>query len=312
MAKQAPLWTDAEIELLKKHYPVHGSTSAMRHLPGRTALAINTKARLLGIKCAIKGAWKEAELALLREYWPQGGFLAVAPHLPGRTKPAMNNMALRLGVKAPDPSACRGALSKRYPQNDAIDEAIRVAYQGRKSVKALAFKLGRPEGWIKFRALNLGVSIARKRNPPWTEAELNLVWESAGRSLGTIQKSLARQGYQRSQHAIKTILHKRDIDTTPDNYTAAEFSRLMGVCEHVVMGWIQKGWLKARKYHRLAVERTTPGKFWITPLNAREFIVSSVAHINFGKCDKYWLVDLLDGKYNNRAAKDADGAQEAA
>lgn len=309
MPNKAPRWTDTEIELLKKYYPAQGSTSARRHLPGRTQPAINTKAKLLGLKCPIRGAWSEEEIALLREYWPQGGFLAVAPHLPGRTRPATNNMALRLGIRAPMPVGCRGEASRHYLQDDSVDAAIVAAYQARKSVKALAFKLGRPEGWVKYRALNLGVRIARQRNPAWTDEELNILWERGGRSLATIQKSLARQGYQRSQHAIKTILHKRGIDTTPDNYTASEFSRLMGVCDHVVIGWIQKGWLKARKYQRLAIDNVAPGRFWITPSAARAFIIESVAHINLGKCDKYWLVDLLDGKYNGNAVK---GNQEAA
>lgn len=292
------LWTEEEIERLRKYYASGGTAEAIMHLPGRTAQAIKTKARMLGIRGPAKGDWSDTEIAALKEYWPQGGFLAASLHIPGRTKASLSNMALRLGVRAPDPCACRGEASRHYPQDDTVDEAIRAAYSARKSIKQLAFKIGRPEGWVKYRALNLGVRIARKRSPLWTEEELNIVWERGGRSLATIQKSLSRQGYKRTQHAIKTILHKRGIDTTPDSYTAAEFSRLMGVCDHVVIGWIQKGWVRARKYHRLAVEPTEPGKYWITPSAAREFIISSVAHVNIGKCDKYWLVDLLDGKYN--------------
>jgi len=308
MAKKAPNWTAAEIELLRKYYSVEGSDAVMQHLPGRTKSAIRTKVKLMKLKCAIRSAWSDVEIDILREYWPQGGFMAVSPHLPFRTKPAINNMALRLGVKAPSPCACRGALSKRYPQDDSIDEAIVAAYRNRKSVKALAFRLGRPEGWIKYRALNLGVRIAKKRNPSWTEEEIEIVWEGSGRSLSTIQKLLSRKGYKRSQHAIKTILHKRGIDTTPDNYTASEFARLMGVCEHVVTGWIQKGWLKARKSHRMVVDPTEPLKFWITPSAAREFITESVANINLGKVDKYWFVDLLDGKYTGRTVKQKEVA----
>ena len=305
-------WTEDEKNILRKHYPKGGVKKARRWLPGRADGAIKAQADYLGIKIIGFGAWTESEKELFKEHYPQGGFLAATQYLPGRTKASMHNMAINLGVSAPLPVACRGAETHYYPQDDAIDEAICTAYRDGKNVKALGVKLDRPEGWVKHRALNLGVRIARTRNDVWTEEELNILWERGGRSLATIQKSLSRQGYKRSQHAIKTALHKRDIDTTPDNYTASEFSRLMGVSDHMVIGWINKGWLKARKYHRLSVASTAPGKFWITPLNAREFLVESVAHINLGKCDKYWLVDLLDGKYNNRAVKDANDDQRVA
>lgn len=42
---QMNLWTTDEIEVIRQHYPSGGATECMKLLPGRTALAIQSKAK---------------------------------------------------------------------------------------------------------------------------------------------------------------------------------------------------------------------------------------------------------------------------
>jgi hypothetical protein len=49
-ARAAPLWTDAEVTLLREHYPAGRITRLLQLLPGRSLSAIQTKAHALGLR----------------------------------------------------------------------------------------------------------------------------------------------------------------------------------------------------------------------------------------------------------------------
>lgn len=93
-------WTRAEIALLKRHYPEHGS-AICKYLPKRTIVAIQEKARLLKIRVRynyVSGAWNESETHQLEKSLSQGGYLDAAKELPGRTLTAIQAKANTLGL----------------------------------------------------------------------------------------------------------------------------------------------------------------------------------------------------------------------
>ncbi len=108
-------WTDEEIEILKKWYPIEGGNVEKR-LNGRTRGTINTIAHRLGIKAPDK-SWTEDEIDILKRYYPVEG-KRVKSRLEGRTKETIQSMASRLGIKMYSTWTSEEiyALKKYYPK----------------------------------------------------------------------------------------------------------------------------------------------------------------------------------------------------
>ncbi len=90
-------WTDREIEILCRYYPIEGALVAQEHLPGRTTEAICVKAAKLHI---IK-PWTEEEMKILAEYYPTEG-KDVVKRLPDRTSKQCTDMAKFRGYDKKD------------------------------------------------------------------------------------------------------------------------------------------------------------------------------------------------------------------
>ena len=89
-------WTEEEIEILKKWYPIEGYKVADR-LKGRTRSAAQTQARRLGLKPP-NDLWTEEENDVLRKYYLSEKS-EVIHRLNGRTKKAIIEQARRLGLR---------------------------------------------------------------------------------------------------------------------------------------------------------------------------------------------------------------------
>ena len=85
-------WTEEEIEILKKWYPIEG-LGVMNRLENRTKAAILFKVHQLRIRNSDK--WSEEEIEILRKYYPLEG-LKVVNRLNGRTKTAVRGFAAKL------------------------------------------------------------------------------------------------------------------------------------------------------------------------------------------------------------------------
>lgn len=48
--KRGDMWTSEEIELIRKYYPIGGSHAVKEHLTQRTVTAIQSRAKLLGLR----------------------------------------------------------------------------------------------------------------------------------------------------------------------------------------------------------------------------------------------------------------------
>lgn len=88
-------WSQAEDDILRKHYPTEGICVAAR-LPGRTRKAALQRSQELGIR----KAWTFAEDAILKAYYPiEDG--SVVSRLAGRTQDDCQQRAKELGLRAP-------------------------------------------------------------------------------------------------------------------------------------------------------------------------------------------------------------------
>ena len=117
-------WTEEEIELLKKHYPIIGS-KVIKYLTNRTKDMIRFKANDLGIKffkSTNNQNFTLEEDELIKKYYPTEG-TKVAERLNNRTRDSVRARARRLNVYATDlvfPDFTNVVREKWTPEEDEI------------------------------------------------------------------------------------------------------------------------------------------------------------------------------------------------
>lgn len=242
--------------------------------------------------------WTTREIALLKEHYPSVGVSGCLPILPGREVGAIYQKAAGLGIPAPrTPDRPR----HRWTTTDHIDAAIQRVYEtkpDKNAVNQLARAVMRPRWWVSKRASTLGFVAPRFKEPPWSEAEKEILHANAYKGPSAIRRALARRGFKRSETAI--IVQRKRLGCfteDPNHYTATGLAGLFGVDAKTVTRWIEKGWLSAG---RRGTERTPlqgGDQWWIHRRDVRAFVIDSVAVIDIRKVDKYWLVDLLAAKF---------------
>jgi hypothetical protein len=244
-----------------------------------------------------KRFWTGRELMILREYYPKEGLAGCVPRLPGRTASAIYGTANKQKLKSPITPAEK---PKRYVSTAAIDEDIRRVYAAgatREALRRLSFLHSRPRRWITNRALSLGLSTPRFKEPRWSPAEDAILADNAHKHPKNLAKMMVKQGFHRTPCAIKVRIKRLGFCTEdPNHYTATGLGGLMGVDIKSVTAWIAKGWLKAKRRGTERVEAQGGDQWWISRQSVRAFIVDNTAAVNVGRCDKFWLVDLLAGQ----------------
>jgi len=192
---------------------------------------------------------------------------------------------------------------KKYIFTPEMDEQIRTLYQTKVAmksmkyagpVKKLAEKFGIPRWRVSSRARALGVMPVQKKEPPWSDTELFMLKQSAHRSPPVVRRYLKRAGYKRSVQGImikRTRMHFSRA--TMNGYTCRLLAGLFGIDDHAIAGWIKKGWLKAQRRGTARTEVQGGDEWFIRPEAVKEFVIASVAVIDFRKVDKYWLVEIL-------------------
>lgn len=243
--------------------------------------------------------WTTVEDKILTDSYSVKGLEGCVPLLPGRTASAIYNRAsqslgLSSGKRTHD---FRNQKWTSSPQIDAVVTRVYQATPTKNQINQCAKTLGRPRWWVSKRAAKLGLVSPRFKEPPWTEAEIEVVTENAHKSPKVLKGILARRGYARTETAITVKLKRlgtpvgRNADF--DHYTACHLAKLFGVDAHGVTAWIKKGWLKA--VHR-GTDRTPQqggDEYKIHRKAVRAFIVDNVASIDIRKVDKFWFVDLV-------------------
>lgn len=89
-------WTEEEIEILKKYYPIEGM-HVIKRLEGRTKNAI--KLRVLQLNLKSPSIWTEGENEILKRYYPKYG-TDIIKKLPNRSKKSIMCQARRLNISS--------------------------------------------------------------------------------------------------------------------------------------------------------------------------------------------------------------------
>ena len=141
------------------------------------ALTISTAETVGPPRVGAKRFWTGREQMILRNAYPQSGIAGSLALLPGRSAAAIYVRAMKLKLVSP-----HEATRRRCRPTEQIDDAIRRVYQNntdKGAIKRLAQTTGRSRAWIRARAIALGIAVPRFKEPPWTEAETEIVAEAA-------------------------------------------------------------------------------------------------------------------------------------
>ncbi|MCR5259213.1 MAG: hypothetical protein K6E40_13780, partial [Desulfovibrio sp.] len=121
---------------------------------GRTASAVRSRARMLGVKSSVCRRWTNGEVALLKSVL-QAGSLSEAARAIGRSLPAVRAKALTLGLHPVRRSAWT-----------AEQQALLVdGYRCGVPVAETAAAIGRTQAACRMMASRLGVRMCREKEP---------------------------------------------------------------------------------------------------------------------------------------------------
>jgi len=184
-------------------------------------------------------------------------------------------------------------------QAQRIDKLITLAYTQRQrgSIKRLQTQTGMSHGRIYRRAQSLGLlTDVHKRQPEWTESELEILAKNAHNNPVNIAKLLVDKGFaRRTPTAIRLKMNRIELEAGQSRidagiYSCHETARCMGVANHVIAKYIERGWLTAKREEYLQNQQ-----WQITEKALRDLLINHTATIDFKKIDKYWLVEILTG-----------------
>jgi hypothetical protein len=247
-------------------------------------------------------AWTAQEDQVLRTRWVVGGYAAVREYLPRRTYAAIVTRASTLRLRAPAHVRKR---PQRYFTTEHIDRAIRDGYLAatgdKAEIRRLAERVGRPRWWVSRRALELGLRQPTKREPPWTDAELELLESLAHHSVEVIRRKMAVKGFRRSTTAIAVKVKREGISLRESReisgiYSATGLARLLGVDAKTVTRWIQVEGLPATKAGTDRTEAQGGDEYRIKARALRTWIGDNATRIDLRKVSRDWFIDLMMGR----------------
>ena len=149
-----------------------------------------------------------------------------------------------------DPGRTKVQSRRKYVFTDQIDQLIREIYlnhrdaKTRPGIRLLAKKVGMPHWALKKRARELG--LARTKELPWSETELEILARYAWMSDERIRLKLKAAGYARTVTGIHLKLKRMRFKHDGSFYSANGLAQALGIDSHAVTRWIKSGHLKAK------------------------------------------------------------------
>ena len=186
---------------------------------------------------------------------------------------------------------------RKYVFTDQIDRLIRESYHNRQnertrfSVRALAKKVGMPHWALKKRARELG--LARTKELPWSERELEILGRYAWMSDERIRLKLKAAGYTRTVTGIHLKLKRMRFKHDGSFYSACSLAQALGIDPHAVTRWIKSGHLKAKLRGTARTGQQNGDSYLIQEKDVRRFILEHPTDIDLRKVDQLWFLDLI-------------------
>jgi len=186
---------------------------------------------------------------------------------------------------------------RKYIFTDQIDQLVRETYLNRSrdksrfSTRVLAKKVGIPHWALKKRAQELG--LARTKELPWSEAELEILARHAWMSHERIRLKLKAAGYARTTTAIQLKLKRMRFKHDASFYSAKGLADALGIDSHAVVRWIKQGHLRASTRGTARTEQQNGDTYLIHERDVRRFILQHPTDIDLRKVDQLWFLDLI-------------------
>jgi hypothetical protein len=214
-----------------------------------------------------------------------------------QTRAGSSPTAYLTRVRCCDPDRVKVQSRSKYIFTDQIDQLIRETYlndpaaKTRSGIRLLANKVGMPHWALKKRARELG--LARTKEPPWSEPELELLARYAWMSDERIRLKLKSDGYARTVTAIHLKLKRMRFKHDGSFYSANGLAQALGIDPHAVTRWIKSGHLKAKFRGTARGPQQNGDSYLIHEKDVRRFILEHPTEIDLRKVDQLWFLDLL-------------------
>jgi len=215
-----------------------------------------------------------------------------------QTYPNKNHPYCSATIHASGDQGCVKVKSRRkHVFNHQIDQLIREIYLSNRSartrpgIRLLAKKVGIPHWALKKRARELG--LARTKELPWSERELEILARYAWMSDERIRLKLKSAGYPRTGTAIHLKLKRMRFKHDGSFYSASGLAQALGIDSHAVTRWIKSGHLKAKHRGTARTEQQNGDIYLIHEKDVRRFILEHPTDIDLRRVDQIWLLDLI-------------------
>lgn len=196
-----------------------------------------------------------------------------------------------------DPGLLKAKSRRKYVFTDQIDQLIGEIYlnhrdaKTRPSIRLLSKKVGMPHWALKKRARELG--LARTKELPWSEPELQILGRYAWMSDERIRLKLKAAGYARTVTGIHLKLKRMRFKHDGSFYSACSLAQALGIDPHAVTRWIKSGHLKAKLRGTARTEQQNGDSYLIQERDVRRFILDHPTDIDLRKVDQLWFLDLI-------------------
>lgn len=242
--------------------------------------------------------WTDEEDQILREHYPSKGLAYCASKLTNRSKQAIYGRVQKLGVKVAGGSPRTVRTRQQYAELDAkISELwpTLVIPKGDVSGAAeLARQLGEPRWLITLRCRKLGLTRPRRKEPPWTAAEDELMKRVPLHDPDKCSEIFRAHGFNRTATAIMVRTKRIGLSRRAHGtFSAGAAAKVLGLDGKTVAIYCLNGTIKSsrRKTKRLPQQGGDPHS--IERADLRQFVIDNLELIDFRKVDKFALVDLL-------------------
>lgn len=173
---------------------------------------------------------------------------------------------------------------KKYNLDERATALLQARYDSRtETIAQLSRALGVPHYTIKRWAQVLG--LARTKEKPWSESEVAYLEAHFHRlHVSTLARKLGR-----TVTAVALKAKRLGIRKCGEGYTVRSLALALGVDDHKVVRWINRGLLRASR--RQTDRECDP--YLITETAVRDFIARHPTEIDLKRADGLWLIDLL-------------------
>ena len=149
-----------------------------------------------------------------------------------------------------------------------------------------------PHWALKKRARELG--LARTKELPWSETELEILARYAWMSDERIRLKLKAAGYSRTVTGIHLKLKRMRFKHDGSFYSANGLAQALGIDSHAVTRWIKERPLESQAaWHSTRTEQQNGDIYLIHEKDVRRFILEHPTDIDLRKVDQLWFLDLI-------------------